>query len=77
MSILDHLNPDYRAEEQPARFKSSCCMKYTVDVQCNRCPFKQIEDVEARDRALHECYDKRMGVYEVGELKIEYNNQYR
>ena len=77
MSILNHLDPSLRPEEELSKFKPSCCQKYTIDIQCKRCPFRQITDDKARDQALHECFDKKMGVYEVGEVKIEYNNQYR
>lgn len=79
MSILDHLSAAFRPNEgeQNPLYKSSCCMKYTVDVQCKRCPFKQITDEKARDEALHKCYDKRRGTYKWNDVEIEYNNQYQ
>lgn len=77
MSILDHLDPSLRPEDELPRYKDSCCMKYTIDVQCKRCPFKQITEGKERDQALHECYDKRRGTYKWNDVKIEYNNQYQ
>jgi len=76
MSILDHLDPSLRPDEELSKFKSVCCQKYTVDVQCKRCPFRQIDDLKDRDQALHECFDKRRGTYRWKDITIEYNNQY-
>jgi hypothetical protein len=78
MSILDFLTAAFRPKEGETNplYKSSCCMKYTVDVQCKRCPFKKITDETERDKALHECYDKRRGTYKHGDEEIEFNNQY-
>lgn len=77
MSILKHLKADYRSHEPEGGYKKECCMKYTVEGQCKRCPFRQITDASARDKALHECWDKRRGIYEWNGITIEFNNQYR
>lgn len=76
MSILNHLNPDYRPEDELPEFKSRCCMKYTVDKQCRRCPFRQIKDENEMNDAMNKCREKRRGEYKYGDIEIEYNNQY-
>ena len=75
-SILNHLNADYRPEDELPEFKSHCCMKYTVDKQCKRCPFRQIKDESEMEEAKNKCREKRRGDYKHGDIKIEYNNQY-
>ncbi len=81
MSILDHLDSNYRYQRKSAedipKYKERCCMKYTVeDMQCKRCPFRQIEDQEAQEQAMLKCRDKRRGTHKHEELEIEFNNQY-
>ncbi len=82
MSILNHLNPDYRPEDELPEFKSRCCMKYIVDKTCGRCPFKQIKNEAAMNEAMNICREKRRGDYKYHDEKtgedimIKYNNQY-
>lgn len=60
-------------------------MKYTLEEgkQCKRCPFRQISDESAQEKAKSVCWDRRRGHYtwydenNDVELRIEYNNQYR
>ena len=77
MSLLKHLNAAHRENPKLSEYKSECCMKFTVESQCRRCPFRQISDPGARDLALHECWDKRRGTYEWNGIKIAFRNQYR
>jgi hypothetical protein len=66
-------------DPNPADFKSKCCVSFKINFnkQCNRCPFKQIEDLEKRERAMCECLERPYGVYKYKqrdqELEIEYN----
>ncbi|MDP3975894.1 MAG: hypothetical protein Q8P95_03170 [bacterium] len=74
-SILSYLNAAQRPAEIPP-YKKLCCMKYIVEKQCKRCPFRQIDPEAAMQKALNECRDKRRGTYKHEGLEIEYNNQY-
>lgn len=82
MSILDHLDASLRPDDGIPEYKMSCCMKYTVDEPCRRCPFRQIQDPEKMEEAMNSCREKRRGDYiyhdeDSGEdVTIEYNNQY-
>lgn len=84
MSILDHLNPAHRSnpEDHLPDFKTRCCMKYTVDKQCRRCPFRQIKDENQRQELMNQCREKRRGETSWQDpdqdldIIIEYNNQY-
>lgn len=83
MSILNHIDASHRPDDEVPEFKARCCMKYTIEKQCKRCPFRQIHDQEAQDKALSQCWDKRRGDYNWHDEKsgkditIEYNNNYR
>lgn len=84
MSILDHLNPAHRSgpEGHIPAFKPRCCMKYTIEDQCRRCPFRQIRDENERQDLMNQCHDRRRGDItwhdsdKDCDIVIEYNNQY-
>lgn len=82
MSVLDHLDPSFSPDEHIPKYKSTCCVKFSVDTQCKRCPFLQIKDEDERKKAQDSCRDKRYGSYtwhdenEQVDVIIEYNNKY-
>jgi len=57
-------------------------MKYTVDKQCRRCPFRQVKDEQEREKLMNSCRDRRRGDTSWHDpeadcdIVIEYNNQY-
>ncbi|MDF2379701.1 MAG: hypothetical protein P1V18_05820 [Candidatus Gracilibacteria bacterium] len=82
-SIFNYLESDNRdqskipkADEEIPPFKAVCCMKYAIEKQCKRCPFRQIEDAKEQAQALKECREKRRGTYHYENLNIEYNSKY-
>lgn len=63
-------------DEGIPKFKNVCCMKYTLEEQCKRCPFRQIKEAQQMLEALKECRERRRGTYLHEDITIEYNSKY-